>query len=491
MKSMIIIGAGIAGLSAGIYACKNGFDVTIFESHYLPGGLCTAWKRKKYTFEGCLHYIKLVGTAPSHTFYNLYKEIGVLEKIEIIQNDIFHSFRDNNGRTLHLYTDVNKLEEELLSLSPGDAEEINALKKAIKRYSWFIRRTGKNPIKLIKKIIAILSTIPLLKKYGDLDLSEYAARFQDPLIREAFTYLFVRPEFACNSLFFILAGFHLQSSGYPQGSSLRFAQKVAECFVELEGKIEYKKTVKQIIVRNNRAVGITLDNGTIYEADLIISAADAHSTIFEMLEDKYTTSILRKRFQKEPVYSAFIQVSFGINKDLSGTPHAVKAETKHPFEIAGQLRDTLWYHHFAFDPTSAPNNKTALTVLYPSDLDWWEQIGYATERYEQEKEHILETTISQLEQFFPGIAAQVETSDVATPYSTLRFTHNWKASPGFMMTKALAGEMTLKPQYKLPNLENFYMTGQWVKGFGVPMAIQSGKDVIKKYCRDSGQKFKK
>jgi len=50
-KSVIIVGAGIAGLSAGCYSMKNGFQTTIFESHSIPGGLCTAWKRKGYTFD--------------------------------------------------------------------------------------------------------------------------------------------------------------------------------------------------------------------------------------------------------------------------------------------------------------------------------------------------------------------------------------------------------------------------------------------------------
>lgn len=48
-KKMIIIGAGIAGLSAGCYAQMNGYQTTIFEMHDKPGGLCTAWKRKGYT----------------------------------------------------------------------------------------------------------------------------------------------------------------------------------------------------------------------------------------------------------------------------------------------------------------------------------------------------------------------------------------------------------------------------------------------------------
>jgi phytoene dehydrogenase-like protein len=56
-QSIIIIGAGIAGLSAGCYARMNGYDATIFELHSQPGGLCTAWNRKGYTFDGCIHYL--------------------------------------------------------------------------------------------------------------------------------------------------------------------------------------------------------------------------------------------------------------------------------------------------------------------------------------------------------------------------------------------------------------------------------------------------
>jgi phytoene dehydrogenase-like protein len=54
-KSILIIGAGIAGLSTGCYAQMNGYRTQIFERHSLPGGLCTAWRRKGYTFDGCIH----------------------------------------------------------------------------------------------------------------------------------------------------------------------------------------------------------------------------------------------------------------------------------------------------------------------------------------------------------------------------------------------------------------------------------------------------
>ena len=51
-KRVLVIGAGIAGLSAASYLQRNGFETEIFELHDLPGGLCTSWKRNGYTFDG-------------------------------------------------------------------------------------------------------------------------------------------------------------------------------------------------------------------------------------------------------------------------------------------------------------------------------------------------------------------------------------------------------------------------------------------------------
>ncbi len=56
-EKIIIIGAGISGLSAGCYARMNGYDAEIYEMDSKPGGLCTAWKRKGYTIDGCIHWL--------------------------------------------------------------------------------------------------------------------------------------------------------------------------------------------------------------------------------------------------------------------------------------------------------------------------------------------------------------------------------------------------------------------------------------------------
>lgn len=56
-KKVVIIGGGIAGLSAGIYSAMNGFDTEVIEMSAVAGGQCTAWDRKGYRFDYCLHWL--------------------------------------------------------------------------------------------------------------------------------------------------------------------------------------------------------------------------------------------------------------------------------------------------------------------------------------------------------------------------------------------------------------------------------------------------
>lgn len=67
MKKIIVVGAGIAGLSAGIYARESGFDVTILEMHTIPGGNSTSWTRDGYFFEGGMHW--LTGSGKEQLLY--------------------------------------------------------------------------------------------------------------------------------------------------------------------------------------------------------------------------------------------------------------------------------------------------------------------------------------------------------------------------------------------------------------------------------------
>src|SRR5579863_2542183 len=78
---VIIIGAGIAGLACGCYLQMNGVQTEILEAGELPGGLCTAWRRGQYVFDGCLRW--LIGAIPlvdtPSLFYRMWRELGAID----------------------------------------------------------------------------------------------------------------------------------------------------------------------------------------------------------------------------------------------------------------------------------------------------------------------------------------------------------------------------------------------------------------------------
>ena len=93
-RSVIIIGAGIAGLTAGCYAQMNGYETRIFEQHDIPGGLCTSWKRKEYLFDGCIHW--LLGTRTGQ-FNQFYQELGALEGRRFVDHEEFLRIEGNGN----------------------------------------------------------------------------------------------------------------------------------------------------------------------------------------------------------------------------------------------------------------------------------------------------------------------------------------------------------------------------------------------------------
>ena len=84
-KSIIIIGGGIAGLSAGCYGQMNGYRTQIFEmDNARPGGLCTSWKRKGYTMDGCIHMLTGSRTGMFHRFF---EELGAVQDRRMVNHE--------------------------------------------------------------------------------------------------------------------------------------------------------------------------------------------------------------------------------------------------------------------------------------------------------------------------------------------------------------------------------------------------------------------
>ena len=137
-------------------------------------------------------------------------------------------------------------------------------------------------------------------------LREFAQRFQDPLLRAALPEFFqlTPPDFPAMFALATLAEMNDHESGYPIGGSLPLAQALAERYEAAGGTIHYKARVRRILVEDTpddrqpgRAIGVELTDGSKHYADIVISACDGHSTIFDLLDARYTDETIRSRYQ--------------------------------------------------------------------------------------------------------------------------------------------------------------------------------------------------
>ena len=107
----------------------------IFELHDLPGGLCTAWHRQGYVFDGCIHYI--FGSGRGQPFYNVWEELGAVQDLEYVNHADFMQIRGPAGEVLNVHSYPDALEQHLTSISPEDARLIEGFCRGVRTFKDF------------------------------------------------------------------------------------------------------------------------------------------------------------------------------------------------------------------------------------------------------------------------------------------------------------------------------------------------------------------
>lgn len=493
-KKIIIIGAGMAGLSAGCYARMNGYEAEIYEMHDKPGGLCTSWKRKGYTIDGCIHW--LMGSNPSSNEYKLWLELGAIQGRRMLYHHEFYRYIGSDGRTLVVSCDADKLEAHLKEISPQDAATIDLLCRMIRKFSKFEMPIEK-PYELYNFFDITKLFIKMIPYYKDLNfcngitIGEFSQRFKDPFLREIIPTLLWEKDHPLLGLVLVLASLHAGDGGFPQGGSLEFAKAVERRCLSLGAKINYKCRVAKILEEDGRAVGIRLVDGREIRGDYIISAADLKTILYEMLDGKHIDPIHQELFDTCNVVPSMVQVSFGVNMDLSSQPECLGECYKAQF-LTDWKADWTVVKNYCFDPTLAPPGKSVvITGFSTDDYQHWEQLATDQDAYRIEKERIAAAFADELERKYPGFKSAIEMTDVATPMTYVRYTGNWK---GTFMTWVVSPDKVNRfrtiPK-TVPGLDNLWLSGMWVQPpGGVSTGAMTSRQVIQMICRKDKRRFR-
>ena len=186
-EKVVVIGGGIAGLTAGIYAQMAGFDTVIYEKNAIPGGECIGWNRKGYHIDNCIHW--LTGTRKGTEMYDVWETVGALtDETEYAKIDAFYT-STLNGRSVTLWNDLERTEKELIAISPEDEEEIRKFIQYVE-YSKQCLFPAAKPMEMwkIRDYISMgknMMDFPkVMKEFGKISLEEYSRRFKSPLLQK-------------------------------------------------------------------------------------------------------------------------------------------------------------------------------------------------------------------------------------------------------------------------------------------------------------------
>ena len=493
MSRVVIIGGGIAGLSAGIFAQKNGFESIILERHHTLGGECTGWDRQGYHIDGCIHWLN--GTKKGTPINDLWITVGALDRVEIYHPESFLTF-EHNDATVHLYRDLNRLKSSWLEISAQDEGAINNFCKTIKQLHSFETPVGKPQDLMglrekIKLMMSMKDAGTIMQKFGKVSLKEYAKNFKHPALRETLE-SFLPENYSASFLFFALAAFTKGQASIPYGGSKELAQRMVQRYLTLGGTIEASCEAVELGIDHNKVQRVICSNGKIFAADYFVAACDAHVLYEQLLKGEYPDREFQKRYNNPTDYplGSEIRIAIGYKGKLDDFPRTLRFPVK-PFEINGTAVNLITITHYNHEPDFAPAGHTLITCSinqFNADYDAWHALSKDSKFYHREKSKIGEAVIGAIETRFPQMKGKLNLLDVATPTTFERYCNAYRgAFMSFFPT--LRGKM-MAHTGRIKGLNNIFLSGQWLQPpGGLPVALITGKDTIMRLCRLEEQPF--
>ena len=491
-KTIVIIGAGVSGLSAGVYAEQHGFHAILLEKNPSVGGMCTGWYRKGYYLDGCIHW--LTGTKEGTLLNEMWKNVGAFET----QKDLLYlpswGTYEYQGQSVTMWCDLDRAEKEWIEVSPVDKRMIHKFFNMVRDFIK-VELPLDLPLSLIplKRKLAlgvnVLSVWPSYLLSMTKTREEFAKKFKSPVIRYALTHC----QTGDNNLFSMVYSYATVASGdggIPVGGSKPMVERMKDKFLSLGGTLKLSANVDSVIVKNNKACGVKLLNGQVIEGDYVVSCLDPNYTLKRLLRDQYQLPSFQKRFDNPIRHGApsCVLVQYAIDKDNNlPTPYSFECE---PFAVGGVDIKHLAIRSYSYDETFTRGNKTVLSVLIDQsnrEYSYWKKLSKDRELYLKIKQEIASQVKERILKHCTNIK-ELELLDVCTPHTLNRYVNTSNGVfMGFFFTKR-------DPMYAhngtLRGLKNFYLSGQWFQcPGGLPIAMTQGKFAIQRICKKENLSF--
>ncbi|HVU04340.1 MAG TPA: NAD(P)/FAD-dependent oxidoreductase [Polyangiaceae bacterium] len=481
---LVIVGGGLAGLSAGCYGRASGLRTTIVEHNLGLGGVCTAWSRGPYTVDGCIHWLT------GGPFDRIYRELGILPDVSVHVLDRFATYRDvESGVTVELGKDIDGFARALAALSPRDEAELLRMVEGARALAVLGPPMDQPPelasfresVGMLWGMREQLGTLIHFRKPAGTWLEE---NFTSPVVRRVLG-RFAPAEAPALFLLMVLGYLEAGQLSRPDGGTRRFRDALIDRYERLGGETRLHETVDEILVERDRVTGVRLSDGTEIPADWVISTSSAPETVLRLLGGKYGASEVRRRLETWKLFDPIVLASYGVAAPLAHVPSTLVLDHVPRLRIGDRQNDVLRLRVYNDDPSLAPPGHTVIQAILETDYAHWARLGH---RYTAEKDAVAETVLRHIETYVPEVKGNVRMTDVATPLTYFHMARSYRgAFEGWMPNgEAFFGHV----KKTLPGLAAFYMAGQWVEpGGGVPPALLSGRQAVQILCAEAKREF--
>jgi all-trans-retinol 13,14-reductase len=491
----IVIGSGLGGLAFAAIMAKLGKKVLVLEKHYVAGGFTHVFKRKDYEWDVGIHYVGEMHrefTFMRYLFDHItdcelkWEEMDeVYDRVVIGEN--VYDFKKGTDNFIGM----------LMERFPGEEEAINRYVELVRRSSGL----GKNFFKertlppLLAKIIGPFwrnkylelsdrTTKEVLDELTDNDelKAVLSAQYGDYGLPPA------EGSFAIQA---VVNKHYWNGGSFPVGGCERIAQTIAPVIEKAGGQIAVRAGVDEILVRDGKAYGVKMEDGSTLEAPIIVSNAGYLNTMARLLPTKVQRQVGFKLEDAPKPSVSHVCLYIGLKGDLhemgiGSTNYWVYAHNDHDRSVREYLADPsrpfpITYISFPSlkDPEwpSRYPGKSTIEMITLAPYEWfakWEDTRWhhRGEEYEAYKEKFSQRLLGELYRQFPQLEGKIDYYELSTPLSTAHFV-NYKDGEiyGLDHSPARFRDMNLRPRTPIKNL---YLTGQDIVTCGIGGALMSG-----------------
>jgi len=483
---VIVIGAGLGGLSAAAMLAQNGLGVLLLERHNVPGGYATSFVRGRYEFEVALHELSGIGPPENRGgLYRYLERLGVAEKVEFL--GVPHLYRSIfPDLDITLPVGRQAFEDKLCAAFPHEA-------LGIRRFLKRVFDLREDFIKIAKQrgavnVAAMPFKMPHFFRYLPTTWGQVLDRdVRDPQARAVLSqywgYVGMPPS-EISFLYFAttLAAYVKRGPAFPKGRSQALSNALLEAFEEHGGEARMNTGVRKIQTADGRVTGVITDQDEELHADWIVSNADPITTCRDMVGLEATPASFFTKLQSSEVAASTVNVYMGVARspeELGLDEHEMFVNRDYDFD--GHYRAmrsldpppaiALTCYNAVYPDISPPGTSIVVLTALSYGEPWY---AVPPAEYVETKNRMAEGMIRLAERVAPDLRRYTEVVEVSTPLTNMRYANTLGGSI-YGFNQPPRDNLAWRMGQRGP-LGGLYFVGAWTQpGGGFEPAIMSGQ----------------